>query len=1278
MDSIVSPCPNCPTSLLSVDDDHLQVAASQVICEWASGVVNKSFANSLQLAQHLTSNKLVSKSSKSILVVQSHMGERLDLTPEMRHRETNFHLKQTLQYRQEIRKKQAEENMQRMQEGLSPVNTKPQVNAPSEDDLYAQVSRTDKATQLERKDVPGAREVSNTHALPESSENSTSNTESTTSSCNASVGEAGTVTCKESPSKRRFAPIQPKTPVRDTSAPVVLLNPSAQNVGGQPLHLLVVNGVNNQKVLQGVPKLTSPQQMNVIVQGKNVYQSPVQTVAAVGSQTPVNVLGSPVVGNTVIGSPVIPASIQNAIKSGQIMFVGNQPMKQVQGICSGLQTVSNANAAIRQNQGQTVNPNPVAVVAQAAPTQPPLVVSTSSVACQKSVLSSQGININTGTSNMRSQNMTPVFIERTVQGSVANVTSPVNVMAHQISHHQTKLASTSNVIVRTAPSSSISVPNSRSVVASGQSTLTTSVTFATQPMKLSSVAVINSDSFQDRRFVSNVSQSGIDLNKRLPCQFTIANQVISSNKLDKVNPASRPSKNVVNALPTEFGKSLSNASHLKGLIQNGGAKTVASLLRSAQAFTSLASTQVPKASTSSTANQSSSNVLLAQLNVPAQSGTVQQDNSNMQHFLIQTAPEDAGGMVASNDRDPLTTVSGLTRVFMGSQDLSGIQPGSILTRILSEDTDTKPGNGTGLALQQVALEDARGVLNQLVAQPSVSILGEADTNTTSMLMVPGMSAATMLPQKPKAEESGLISNLPQMQTAHAINSSHNTQIDGLANISSGKQCAKLMHLTQVQASQPRMLERLLASTNLSYINSPVQAEGRSARSVPTTPIAELQSPPHMLRAQSAAIPVQQGDSVPPSPVDGKSFAFTPINFNEINCEESPIKPKHKPKATHPVPNILNQALANNEVQDPIQDPNQMGKNKGKRTQQFVTPTRKRRLSSNSKRMAASSPSSVQFQPQMRQTMTSPAASQLTTQQLSLAMPNNPQTSRMSIATNNLHINSSFGQNQQQLSWQRRRNPSGPACPTNIQTSQIETELMNLLNNPQTPAALQAMRALQSRSQSVPLPEQPGNRIFRLQLPTQPELTQNLNQDNSNQIITTQLQVIPILSSDQVNDMQTGAANNFGAKRNLTQDLLDIDVTEEDFAPCNTMLNTEITAPNPVPVLHNPAWPRNPEETVMAPDPNDNAQIADFGLKYHPTDQQNGNNGQISGNQSLLPSNQAFNDASNSTASSISESMIMEELSELSELGNGETFGLPPTPWQMGTSSTGLSTLECGM
>ncbi|XP_030829042.1 DNA-binding protein RFX7-like isoform X2 [Strongylocentrotus purpuratus] len=1249
VDCLQTTCPGCPKSLLQGEDDHLQKAASHVICEWATGIANKTFANSLQLAQHLTNNKLVTKSSKSILIVQKHMGEvpRPDLTPEMRHRETNYHLKQTLQYRREIRKKQAEENQHRLHS--SPVSSK---HLTAEDNLSLQVMRTDKATQLEQRDVPAFSEssVGNSITLSESGESST-NPENHLSSSNASVGEGTNVASKESPSKRRFAPIQPKTPVRDTGAPMVLISPSAKNVNGQPMQLVVMN---RQKVIpvQGISKLTSPQQMNVILQpGQNVFQSPVQSVSAMGNQTPVNVVNSPVVGNTVLSSPVIPAnSIQSAIKSGQYVLVGNT-LKQLR---SGLQTVTNTSAAIRQNQGQPV-------------------------ACQKTGLSSQGITYNTGTSNVRSQNVTPVFFDRTAPASAPTLTSPVNVMTQA-----SKLASPANILVRNASSALVHLPLSQSIATSDSSMLKTSVTFATQPMKLpSSVAVIGSDAFQGNHILSNASQSGVDPNKTAPSQFTVINSTLHANKLEKGTPAGRTIK-TGNVVQSDVGRCVGGSSKAS-ILQNSGSKTVASLLKNAQAFSSLASSSValPKLAVPSTAVvDSSTNLVLAQV----QNLSRQQDGNKVQHYVIQATAGDAGNPALSNERNALTSAMGsIGPVIVNSQELSSLQQRSILTDILTEQGNIQQqANKGGLALETISVEDAN-VLNQLVTQPSVSLLTDADHSNNTMLMVSGMSAATMLPHKSKSPDTQLISQLPQ--SSLAIRTSQNQQTDVSVSLPL-RQVSKMQQLTQIRASQPKMLERLLASENLSYISTP-QNEIRSARSVPTTPIAELQSPPPhmMMRAQSAAIPVQQGgDSVPPSPVDGKSFAFTPINTIEFEGGESPLKPKHKPKPTHPtVRSALTQALVGNDVQEFNQS-----KSKGKRSQQseFLTPNRKRRLSSNSKRVAAASPSAVQFQNQVqvRQNVTSPGTNQLTKQQSRFYIQTSQQgvNQGSAVGTGNIQIPSQFlggSLQNQQATLQRRRNPSGPASSNvNMQMyGDAEIELLNLLNvNPSLQAMLDK-KALQNRSQSVPLPEQPANRFSRLQLPTQPEVITNQNPVVSNQITSSQMQIIPVQLEDQVR--QIHPTNGFTAKRNLTQDLLNLEVTEEDFAP-ETLLNTEINSGSNLQPSHSLGetnWSGEQVETSVATDTNVGSQLADFNMKYDEmTDQQNGNSNHLAPNQTLLP-NQAFNDTSNSTASSISDGMMIEEFSDkMFQDIEDQGFELPPTPWQMGTSSTSLSTLECGI
>ncbi|XP_041460199.1 DNA-binding protein RFX7-like [Lytechinus variegatus] len=1230
VDCLYTTCPGCPKSLLQGEDDHLQKAASQVICEWASGITNKTFNNSLQVAQHLTNNNLVTKCSKSILIVQKHMGEvpRSDLTPEMRHRETNFHLKQTLQYRQEIRKKQAEENQQKQHS--SPVVRK---HVTTEENISPQATCTDKATQLEQRDMPALTESSAGNSLTssESGESST-NPENNLSSSNA-VGEGANTASKESPSKRRFAPIQPKTPVRDTSAPMVLINPSAKNVNGQPMQLVFMNG---QKVIpvQGISKLTNPQQMNVLLQpGQNVFQSSVQPVPAVGNQTPVNVVNSPVVGNAILGSPVLPAnSIQSSIKSGQYVVVGNT----IRQLPRGLQTVSNANSAIIPNQGEPVAANQVAVLAQPTP-QSHVVVSGSSVTCQKTGLSSQGILFNTGTSSGRSHN----FLDRTAPPSAPTLTSPVN-MTTQAS----QLASPANIIVRSA--------QSQSVATSDSSMLKTSVTYATHPMKIPPVAVIGSDAFQGDQIFSSASQSDVEPNLMTPSHAAVINSTLFTNKLEKVTSPGRISK-TCSAIHSDVGGGVGSSKG--GVLHSAGSKTVASLLKSAQASSSLASS-VALSKLSVPSVDPSTNLVLAQV----QNLSRKPDGSNLQHYVIQAATdEDVPLASESTSMAPGSTYP----IIMNSQKLSSVPQGSTLTDILTDHGNIKKqANKSSLTLQTLTVEDAN-VLNQLATQPSVSLLTDKDQSNSTMLMVSGMSAATMLPHKSKSHNTQLIQQL--QQSTLAVRTSQPQQTNVTLSLPSTKHI-KVQHLAQIPSSQPKILERLLASDNQSYIN-PLQNEIRSARSVPTTPIAELRSPPPhmMMRAQSAAIPVQQGvDSVPPSPVDGNSFAFTPINIIELDGGESPHKPKHKPKPTHPTVRSALSASTSSDTQE--------GKNKGKRSQQseFLTPNRKRRLSSNSKRVAAASPSAVQPQNQVYQSVTLPSPSHVAKQQPRYYMKTNQhevtQGSNVDIGGSSQYCRGSV-QNQQAM-YIRRRNPSGPSCSSlNMQMSgDADTELLNLMNNV-NPNNLQAMlnkKALQNRSQSVPLPEQPLNRFPKFQLPTQPELT-----TSQNPVLSNQVHIIPVDLEDQVRQLQP--SSGFTAKRNLTQDLLNLEVTEEDFAP-EALLNTEINAgPNlqPSQNLSETTWSSEQVEASVAADSNVNSQLTDFQMI---ADQQNGN----SAHETLLP-NQTFNDASNSTSSSISDGMIMEEFSDkMFQDIEDQNFDLPQTPWQMGTSGTSMSTLECGM
>ncbi|XP_072173784.1 uncharacterized protein [Diadema setosum] len=1278
-DILQGQCTNCPASLCSMDDDHLQLAATQVICEWASNVTSKPFTDFVELAQHLTSNKLVTRCSKSILIVQSHTMEnfRHDLTPEMRHRETNYHLKQALQYRQEVRKKQAEENQQRLQGVLSPAQFKQQATAGSSEELTTpQPSQTDKATQLEQRDVNAVRDGTSSSSYVAEGNDTSTNVENNMSSSNTS-GESNSAS-KESPGKRRFAPIQPKTPVRDTNpAQMVLISPSAKP-NGQQIQLLVVKGQQAIQ-MQGVPKLPNQQQMNVVLQGQNVFSSPVQTVAAVGNQTPVNVVqpvGNQIVGNAVLSSQVIPAtSIQNVIKSGgQVVIVGNQ-VKNLQGVCGGYKTVTNTNAAIQQNPGQNVAPNQVALVAQAVPPQPNTVVPTTNVACQKTVLSSQGIAFNTGTSNTRSQNVTPVFVERTLSSVVTSDSSPV-----------TKLTSATTTPVRTTVSSLVPMQNTQSVVTNGQSSLPTTVTFATQPMKLSSV-LINPEPFQGNSIP--IQTNTVDQNRQATGQPSIASPSVQFGKLDKAPAAGRIVKNTVNISAAELMRSMSSGGKA-GMTQNGGGKTVATLLsqRSAQTITSRTSSPLtsssssllsPKEATTSTLVNLPGNVVLAQVQMPAQNLQSQQEQNKLAQLVVHSGREEP-----TLGNDSSVTSANNAEIAIGRQDLIP-QQNSLLSRIMLQQNGGKQllaGNNNVVPIQQMTVDETSGILGPDVAQPSISLLPDADTSANTMLTVSGMSAAMMLPHKSKPEQLGLVSNLPQSQSSVAINN-QSLSNDSHPGTAQCPQSTKVAIFNPNDSTQPKMLERLLTLDDLSYIGSTVPKE---VRSVPTTPIPELPAVGHMVRAQSAAIPMQQGsESIPPSPSDGKSFSFTPINTVELDGGESPLKLRFKPKPTHPVTSTtLNQVLMNTAAPDQGQDLTAGGKGKGKRQQQseFVTPTRKRRPSSSSKRPPTASPVSLQYQQQqqqqLRQNMISPAPKQIMPPQATFLLQSAQPGPNIQLLTQTGAIVTAGAQSQQAM-WQRRRNPSGPACPTinnPVTQEAVETELRNFLQNSANVSDLQAMivnkRVLQNRSQSVPLPEQPANRLLGQPLTSQYPTQQDYLPSQSDMVAT---QVMPTMTADQVRQIQAVQLNNFSAKRNLNQDLLDLEVTEADFEPYNDHMGTSSSNIQEMSDLSSQSWSAGQEEPTVVTSENG----ADYNLKYDIAPQRV-SPAEIAESQNLFAEAQSFNDTSNSTASSIGDSMMMDDLPEnmFQEMGEEQGCDLPLTPWQMGTRNTSLSTLECGM
>ena len=506
---------------------------------------------------------------------------------------------------------------------------------------------------------------------------------------------------------------------------------------------------------------------------------------------------------------------------------------------------------------------------------------------------------------------------------------------------------------------------------------------------------------------------------------------------------------------------------------------------------------------------------------------------------------------------------------------------------------------------------------------------------------------------------------------------------------------------------------------------------------------------HSASGASTPIPMSIG-SVPPSPVDGSSF-FTPIqqmDQSRLISNASPVKrtQKVKPRANYPKTTSSGAEFAN---QQGIQQQQQQQHPEIASKPNFVTPTRKRRTSGQKR--------ANPYPPQRQTTpVVSPAGSRCST-------PVSPATQNPNIADSismpppspglPVFDNVIMGTGRQNRSsspamWsaaRRTRNPSGPATYTPIHQSAnrqhslesnsaannaINQTDLNNLNNPvyyDQNGRPQRLPPVSQRSQSVPLPDLPEAQLLHLQFQQvisgsdlQTQLASAVQQQAATNNVTpveavSQDKVLASISGTEFRGIQANSGNNYNAKRNLTLELQEISVTEEDFgvtlagataAPQN--LNTAQNYLSPDGGVH--AQPGTNDLDALNVLLNSNSQpseqntdvvaqrsswsssrggdptlgsapsvrtISDLNVGFEiggSADQPGGSGGTASGlpdDQSLLFSQTVNGEASNSTSSTLNEDIAgMED--PLSDFATGSSFDL--SAW----NSSSLSTLECGM
>ena len=585
-------------------------------------------------------------------------------------------------------------------------------------------------------------------------------------------------------------------------------------------------------------------------------------------------------------------------------------------------------------------------------------------------------------------------------------------------------------------------------------------------------------------------------------------------------------------------------------------------------------------------------------------------------------------------------------------------------------------------------------ISQVVSQPIVntapSVGRSVPCTPTSDMQSPIPMAMTINPQASsimQQQSSGHVTPVNVMQQTSGHVSGHVTPVNVMQTASG--------HVTPVNVMQT-------ASGHVTPVNVvPVNNCGGT-----TTPI-----------------PMCTG-SVPPSPVD-VSAGFIPIqqgiDQSRLASNASPVKrTKVKPRPTHPKQQGTEVGTQGNQASTSHFQLQQQTEIASKPN--FAAPSRKRRPSG--QRRASANPYPL---PGARQTtpVASPCNSRCNTP-VSPATPN-PNLDSISMPPPSPGLppfdNAVMGgardvrnRSASPALWNsqrpgRQRNPSGPLMYTVQQTNRQQSIELGTFNQTNLNNLNQIVldqngrpKIQQLRSQSVPLPDLPEARLFNFQQQlqdVQPAVTTQQPSTNQSVVLQQDKVLQASLSGTELRGIQINdTCSSYNAKRNLTLELQEIEVTEDDFAvgpsnpqnflspdgnsqsgsgidAFNELLNSNPTSQQSdqsQEASQGSSWPSSSRQGDPTLSSAPAAQGAsDLNFEIASTDPAVSTGSGIPEDQSLLFNQSMNGDASNSTSSTLNDDIPNME-DPLSDFGPGTSFDLS---WQMGSNSS-LSTLECGM
>ncbi|XP_072020020.1 LOW QUALITY PROTEIN: uncharacterized protein [Amphiura filiformis] len=1368
-------CQNSP------DDEQVDLATSLVVCEWATKIFTKQFSSILDVADHLTHNSFVSKSMAALTVI-SYMADRnkksgvdgsllkLTQSEEDRHRETKHQLQRKIQHSQLIKMKQQQEHRKKLQSRLGTTESH---------------DRTKHSQGSERsQSVPADRFFSESDSNGSESGNSDGKdgTEVATSNSNlpisSIVSQQPPAGVKDSPNKRRYTPIQPKTPVRgdNNTIKAVPINIPGVSKGQQNQIFLLrnPNGTarfateviqNGQKVLQVIdspivqqpasaaaskpvasPTVTTKPMSQIVL----VRQAPPNTNLAQGAgvspvvqtskaETIANaaILVSP--SHHVLVSPVktpsnarVNASVGQIVSTAGHVVVQNTPIYQKAQGKTFVNTSSIVSPPVQQAENtmmtRILSPTPCT-----HPNQPTI----------KKEIVSRGPT--PSFENMGSPPATPTSM--TYVRAIVRVASPE---MSEIQPNVTPGGLVTTQTVNTMTTNSVTSPQSTAIclpAMSAASNIPHTGSAAALLMSLSSTVHSNNQ----QQVTSQIPVQRSSVSQALQSHQAVLKQpnVTASSAaaphtkvLSEINDTTTSQlRQVAASLQLQQSQLLQQQQQisLQQVNLSGNPSGTSSHQAGGILKTALMS---PITFTCSTQPTSVNN-----MNIAATSETVAKldalqlhDNSSAAQLAAQMSTSTAGSQqqpgfiplsgVKRLAVDPKSVFTNGTTISVGSiqqkQPIHGFAgttvlnaPAGINQGITGQTilTSGSTAGGAGYPVNIVKSGDGTvsvipvSQFSHVVSSPQIvntarSVGGSVPCTPTRDMQSPIPMMLTINPQASSImqQSSGHATPIMQQSSGHVTpimqqSSGHVTPINVMQQ-SSG-------HVTPINVMQQ-------SSGHVTPINVMQQSSGH------VTPVNVLQQ--SNCGGTTTPIPMCIG-SVPPSPVD-VSAGFIPIqqDLSRVASNASPVKrTKVKPRPTHPKQQGTELRIQGNQFTSNFQQTEIASK------PNFAAPSRKR--SPSGQRRASANPYPLP-PPGPRQTtpVASPCNSRCNTP-VSPATPGNPNLDSISMPPPSPGLppfdNTVMGGSRQDMRnrsaspalWNaqgqsRRRNPSGPPTYTvhsisrqqSLEWGHLQTDLnVNLNQIVIDQNGRPRIQQLSQRSQSVPLPDLPEARIFNFQ-----QLQQVPSASNTTQSSTTPSQVSnqdtvlqASLSGTELRGIQINdTCSNYNAKRNLTLELQEIEVTEDDFAvgPANSQnflspdgnsqpasgldafnellnSNTSHQSDQNQEGSQGSSWTssRRGDPTLASAPSGRGGSDLNVGFEIASSDPVVSTGSGLPEDQTLLFNQTMNGDASNSTSSTLNDDIPNME-DPLSEFGAGTSFDLS---WQMGSNSS-LSTLECGM